>query len=41
MFAPVWPPEDSGYTPGEAFNRSAALLGLASLICCAVMEVIE
>ena len=27
MFAPVWPPVDSGHMPGEIFSRSAVLFG--------------
>ena len=32
MFAPVWPPVDSGHMPGEIFSRSAVLLGFARRI---------
>jgi hypothetical protein len=33
MFAPVWPPVDSGQIPGDIFSRSAVLFGFARLIC--------
>jgi len=40
ILAPVWPPVDSGQSPGEIFSRSAVLFGLACRICSALAVVI-
>jgi hypothetical protein len=41
MFAPVWPPVDSGQMPGEILSKSAVLFGFACRIASASAVTME